>query len=235
MKNKDDDNNDAIRAIPPEEVTSADILCGRGRRSYDHLANHRIRYLTDLNSERYIGCDNSRGAKINLVQSMYLQILECGGRFLEERHQDGFFVPVSERVARNKIRTYFSRIKRHALKSSVVANSRRSMVNAKAILNQGLASNRFCDDLFMAVNARILRVTLLPRQVTQANFHNYEDRKNPVEHILDAELEAICDQITTPTPSSRTSSITVQHQEPISILVDGPGAGAQQQISSSAL
>lgn len=163
----------AIGAISPQEVTSVDILCGRDKRSYNHVANRRFRFLTALNLERYRETE-SRRAKSVVVQSLYNQIREAGGRFLVKRRQDDYLIQVPDKVAREKIS--------HALRDKF---PRSTLRDVKAKLRRGLSPNRFKENPFVTANARLLRVSLPEAQ------HASDDH---VEHILTTELEAMCNQ-----------------------------------------
>lgn len=170
-------NGVPVETIRPEDVTSADILCGRDKRSYNHVANRRFRFLTALNLERYRETE-SRRAKTLVVHSLYNQILDNGGRFLVKRGKGDqeFYVTVSDKVAREKIS--------HALRDKFPLSSLR---NIKAKLQQqrrgDSASQRLVDDPFIDANDMLLQVELPEAR------HASDDH---VEIILTAELETMC-------------------------------------------
>jgi hypothetical protein len=172
--------------ITHEEVLSdhVDILCGRTKVSFSHLGNRRFRFLAAINVERYTEAGAGRKGKSLVVQSIYNAVREAGGRFLtKQRKDDTFFVEVSEVVAREKIS--------HALRDKLPADHLNA-VKAK-LLRETSCSRRYGDEIFVAANARILRVDLPDRLQSMAVPQNRQcdDR---VDQILADELDTFCNQ-----------------------------------------
>lgn len=167
-----------ITVILQEEINSTDILCGRDKRAFNHVANRRFRFLTALNLERYREAE-SRRAKTLVVHSLYHQIIDNGGRFLVEqttRNNGPYYTPASDKTAREKIS--------HALRDKFPLSS---LGDVKIKLHEqrrgGLLSTRFVDETFMAANTLILQVKL-PQNRHTSDIH--------VEGLLTAELYRMC-------------------------------------------
>lgn len=185
------------------DITPVDILCGRDKKSYNHIANRRFRYLMAFNMERYTETE-SRTSKSLVVQSLLNQILDNGGRFLVKRRRDDAFIQASERVARDKISHAFRDKK---LPHSIGLRSVKTKL-CKLVVDK----ERFGDDLFIAASARILRT-----QLPEADCPGIHDC---VDHLLNAELEKMYEQmvktkaISNAQPSSIVITIPIQnHQE----------------------
>lgn len=162
--------------IPLEGATYTDILCGRDKRSYNHVANRRFRFLTALNVDRYRDAVNRRN-KTLVVHSIYNQIIESGGRFLVRRcYNDDHYVLLSDKAAREKIS--------HALRDKLPLSFLGNVKNKLQRRQRGaLSESRFIEEAYIAANALLLRVHL-----PQAR-HASDDY---VEIILTGELEKMC-------------------------------------------
>lgn len=171
--------------IQLEEVNDhLDILCGRAKVSFTHLGNRRFRFLDAINVERYMNAESGRKGKSLVVESIYNQIRESGGRFLiKKRKDDTFFVEVTESVAREKIS--------HALRDKLPADELNEL---KAKLQREVAcSQRYGDEIYKAANARLLRIDL-PDRLQSLPVPQNRQRDDRVHQILAAELEAFCTQ-----------------------------------------
>lgn len=170
--------SNAIAAIPPEEVTSFDILCGRDKQTYNHIANRRFRFVTAVNVERYKNLTTRRD-KSMMVQSVYSQIIKAGGRFLVKRPHDQYYIPVSEVVAREKIS--------HSLRDKfpTVAKQLRNYVRTK--LRQDLVSKRYEDDFYHEITAKLLDFEF-PKSIQGC----VDERDKQLDKLLTEVLETSC-------------------------------------------
>ena len=86
--NKNDDKQIKLCANQPDvldELGPYDILCGRGRQSWNNIGNRRFRVIVNLNLKRYLDAPR-RKDKSSVIQSIITMIQqEMGGRFLKEK------------------------------------------------------------------------------------------------------------------------------------------------------
>lgn len=92
--------------------THKDVLLGRGRPFQDHTGNLRLREWIADNSVEY-DTSTKRGAKAEIAQHGYHEVIRYGGRFLKLHEGSGWWFPVSEKEAIAKISQGF-RKKREA-------------------------------------------------------------------------------------------------------------------------
>jgi hypothetical protein len=117
MDTNDDDERDAMRwsshrsqLADAERLQSsldssfgpADVLCGRGKISFNHVGNKRFRELISRSMERYMGAE-TRFEKSLVVQSVIEEIQQSGGRFLKKDISAGKWVEVSAHHTNEKV------------------------------------------------------------------------------------------------------------------------------------
>ena len=92
-----------MMVVPPAQVGSYDIICGRDSAAFNNIGNRRFRVTIGLHVQRYVQASSRRGTKV-VIQSVYdVLTQQAGARFLK-RHKGGdHFVVMGERDIRNKI------------------------------------------------------------------------------------------------------------------------------------
>ena len=83
---------------------------GRGRTSWGHIGNRWFRNIVGLHLKQYMDT-NSRPEKSKIVQTIYDELMDAGGRFLKLDQSSGLWYPVDRKMAREKIA--------HALRDAV--------------------------------------------------------------------------------------------------------------------
>ena len=68
--------------IDPNEITEADVLCGRGKDSHAHFGNKRFQCIIQMNRDAYQQA-STREEKTDLSNRIVQMIRSCGGRFLK--------------------------------------------------------------------------------------------------------------------------------------------------------
>jgi hypothetical protein len=96
--------------VPGEQ----DVLLGRGKLVLEHIGNIRYRHTLCTYKDRYE--KGSKMAKSEILDEIVQRIYKSGGRFLEQNHDGGCWVPVSYDTARQKVSHYFRNQKRIDIK-----------------------------------------------------------------------------------------------------------------------
>ena len=103
-------------------VGPKDILCGKGRRCFEHAGNHRYRVIIGMSMERY-NKQQTKSARSAIVRDVTELVLASGARFLKRGKDDsGDWQELSREEARIKV----SQTMRDAARGS------RSTANTKA-------------------------------------------------------------------------------------------------------
>jgi hypothetical protein len=116
MNTNDDNERDAKRGSSPrpgaddERLQSTldssfgptDVLCGRGKISFNHVGNKRFRELINSSMDRYMGAE-TRFEKSLVVHSIIEEIHQSGGRFLKKDATAGKWVEVSAHHTNEKV------------------------------------------------------------------------------------------------------------------------------------
>ena len=74
--------------IDPNDITEADVLCGRGKDSHAHFGNKRFQCIIQMNREAYQQA-STREEKTELSNRIVQMIRSCGGRFLKRVDKNG--------------------------------------------------------------------------------------------------------------------------------------------------
>lgn len=85
-----------------DQVTSKDVLFGRGRHQRNHVGNINMRKLARSHRELYKGCQD-RDDKTYITRSIVDSIHAHGGRFLKYHKESQRWVVVSDVEARQKV------------------------------------------------------------------------------------------------------------------------------------
>jgi hypothetical protein len=105
------------------QPSDTSVICGRGKASYDHPGNHRLRLLASKFVEEYSQASRKL-EKSAIVANIVVVIRQGGGRFC--KHEKGAWFEVGDYYAREKVSALF-RDKLHTryLSSSKVKIARR--------------------------------------------------------------------------------------------------------------
>jgi hypothetical protein len=99
------------------------VICGRGKTSYDHTGNHRLRVLAGMFVENYslTGCNKHKSAMTR----------ERGGSFC--KYEQGAWFEVGDHFAREKVSAMFRDMLHTQYRSSAKAKTARRRVQIKRI------------------------------------------------------------------------------------------------------
>lgn len=100
-----------------------DVICGRGRQAYNHPGNRRFRKIVADNYDSYSEA-TSKLRKSRVVTNILDMVNECGN-FVKEEPKTGFYIIVSDRLAREKIGQGLRDILHVKYKSSTKAKTRK--------------------------------------------------------------------------------------------------------------
>jgi hypothetical protein len=101
-------------ALPPSiEPTNYDVVCGRGKGSYNRLGNRRFRAIVQQHTDEYLASSKLDKTMV-LNRIMYLVQAQNEGttRFVK-RGKDGLFTVISDDLAREKVG--------HAIRETIMA------------------------------------------------------------------------------------------------------------------
>jgi hypothetical protein len=76
------------------------VVCGRGKHSFNHAGNRRLRILASMHIERYSEAD-SKAAKSVIVSKILEVIRQAGGHFC--KYEGGAWFNVGDHCAREKV------------------------------------------------------------------------------------------------------------------------------------
>jgi hypothetical protein len=104
------------------------VICGRGKASYDHTGNHRLRLLAGMFVESYslTGCNKHKSTMASHIVAM---TRERGGSFCKNEH--GAWFEVGDHFAREKVSAMFRDMLHTQYRSSAKAKSARRRVQIK--------------------------------------------------------------------------------------------------------
>eukprot|EP00523_Entomoneis_sp_CCMP467_P009467 CAMPEP_0168734116 /NCGR_PEP_ID=MMETSP0724-20121128/8644_1 /TAXON_ID=265536 /ORGANISM="Amphiprora sp., Strain CCMP467" /LENGTH=743 /DNA_ID=CAMNT_0008781203 /DNA_START=145 /DNA_END=2376 /DNA_ORIENTATION=+ len=117
---------------------STDVICGRGKRAYDHKGNARFRKLISKEMERYEK-SVSKVEKSSIVSDIIFRVRGASppGSFVrEDTDQPGTWLEVGDAVAREKIGQSFRDLLHTKYSSSTKAKKRKRSANLKNGTNQ---------------------------------------------------------------------------------------------------
>jgi hypothetical protein len=109
------------------------VICGRGKTSYDHTGNHRLRVLAGMFVENYslTGCNKHKSAMASHIVTM---TREKGGSFC--KYEQGAWFEVGDHFAREKVSAMFRDMLHTQYRSSAKAKTARRRVQIKRIKTQ---------------------------------------------------------------------------------------------------
>lgn len=83
------------------EVTPADVLCGRGKQTFNHAGNGKFRAVVANVIPLYLEAP-SRKVKTEIVESIVEKVRESGGRFLKKDSATGGWYVLDRRQSKEK-------------------------------------------------------------------------------------------------------------------------------------
>lgn len=86
-----------------ETASEFDVICGRGRSTFNHAGNKRFRDIVRQHLKSYSSATDNKTKKSNVISSVIKDIRSSGGNFVKYRPETGRFENVSERLAREKV------------------------------------------------------------------------------------------------------------------------------------
>lgn len=84
------------------EIEPTDVLCGRGKTSFNHVGNRRFRDIIANSVDKYNSA-KSRLEKSMVVHSIVEQVKKVKGRFLKQDRFSGRWYELDERQAKEKV------------------------------------------------------------------------------------------------------------------------------------
>lgn len=156
-----------------------DVICGRGRSTYQHAGNKLFRKIVEQFLERYSNATSKLG-KSQVVSDIVSSVRNYGGDFVKLSKESGTYESVAERIVREKVgqglrdalhteyksSTAAKRRKRDAQKAQynhVISRIVSQNVNVNAIISSvavkvnGAGSDEDFAQLFKYANMRILQ------------------------------------------------------------------------------
>jgi hypothetical protein len=104
------------------------VICGRGKASYDHAGNHRLRNLASMFVENYSLTD-CKQYKSTIASHIVATTREMGGRFC--KYEQGAWFEVGDHFARGKVSAMFRDMLHTQYRSSAKAKTTRRRVQIK--------------------------------------------------------------------------------------------------------
>jgi hypothetical protein len=104
------------------------VICGRGKASYGHAGNHRLRMLASMFVEKYSATDCKRH-KSTIASDIVAMTRESGGHFC--KYEQGAWFEVGDRFAREKVSAMFRDMLHTQYRSSAKAKTTRLKVQTK--------------------------------------------------------------------------------------------------------
>ena len=104
------------------------VICGRGKASYDHTGNHKLRILAGMFVENYslTGCNKHKSTMASHIVTM---TRERGGSFC--KYEEGAWFEVGDHFAREKVSAMFRDMLHTQYRSSAKAKTARRRVQIK--------------------------------------------------------------------------------------------------------
>lgn len=97
------DASSKLNTIPGDNfISSLDVLCGRGKRSFNHSGNRRFRFIIAMNLQSYQEAP-TRSKKSVVIDSIVDGIRKAGGSFLKMNYDTTQHVDIGDDAARNKV------------------------------------------------------------------------------------------------------------------------------------
>jgi hypothetical protein len=84
------------------DIEATDVLCGRGKTSFNHVGNRRFRDIIANSVDKYNSA-KSRLEKSMVVHSIVEQVKKVKGRFLKQDRFSGRWYELDERQAKEKV------------------------------------------------------------------------------------------------------------------------------------
>jgi hypothetical protein len=115
------------------------VICGRGKASYGHTGNHRLRILASMFVEKYSqsGCNKH---KSSIAANIVAITRERGGFFC--KYEKGSWFEVGDHFAREKVSALFRDMLHTQYRSSAKAKTARRRVQIKRIKTQTQEDNQ---------------------------------------------------------------------------------------------
>jgi hypothetical protein len=104
------------------------VICGRGKASYDHAGNHRLRNLASMFVEKYSLTD-CKQYKSTIASHIVARTREMGGEFC--KYEQGAWFEVGDHFARGKVSAMFRDMLHTQYRSSAKAKTTRRRVQIK--------------------------------------------------------------------------------------------------------
>jgi hypothetical protein len=79
-----------------------DVICGKGSLAFNNVGNRRFRVVIEMNAQRYIDAP-TRTARSQIIHSVTTLFQEEIGATFVKQQKDGTFIPVSQRIVRQKV------------------------------------------------------------------------------------------------------------------------------------
>jgi hypothetical protein len=105
------------------------VICGRGKASYDHTGNHRLRVLASMFVEKYSQTGCGKKHKSKLASHIVAMTRESGGLFC--KYEQGAWFEVGDHFAREKVSSMFRDMLHNQYRSSAKAKTARRRVQTK--------------------------------------------------------------------------------------------------------
>lgn len=142
---KIESNKEEETTAPETSINLTDVLCGRGKLSFNHVGNRRFRDVISASVSQYNAAE-SRLEKAKIVNKIVEEIQASGGRFLRQDEKAGTWHVLNHAQCREKVG--------HAVRdatSSIEARKKRKLEKEAAQKNVGAA-----------IRARSYNVTTFP-------------------------------------------------------------------------
>jgi hypothetical protein len=105
------------------------VICGRGKASYAHTGNHRLRMLASMFVEKYSETGCCKKEKSTIASHIVAITRESGGLFC--KYEQGAWFEVGDNFAHEKVSAMFRDMLHNQYRSSAKAKTARRRVQAK--------------------------------------------------------------------------------------------------------
>jgi hypothetical protein len=160
-----------------ETPLEIDILLGRSKGAFNHVGNRRFRVFILMHLQDYLNA-NSRMEKTLVVNRVYEQISDAGGRFLREDTKSDKWIQVPHKVGRDKVG--------HALRDAVGARVQRASSGNEEGRNgqkNSLPAKRISEVAIAKFRRNSVADRSRPPIVLEARFSRSCNDLNPDDHV----------------------------------------------------
>jgi hypothetical protein len=109
------------------EASEYSVICGRGKASYDHTGNHRLRMLASMFVEKY--SQTGKKQKSTIASHIVAITRESGGLFC--KYEQGAWFEVGDNFAHEKVSAMLRDMLHNQYRSSAKAKTARRRVQTK--------------------------------------------------------------------------------------------------------